>query len=255
MTDLYRVLGVSPRATGSEIKSAYRRLARRYHPDVSASPDANERFAKISEAYRVLSDSALRARYDRGEQIYARTTFYASRAAQVVAYQRKFDRVVDEMIARERQESDARSHAVFVVVTLFVSGFYVAFAKPKIVEDLNILGRIFVVSVALYAVWYLLRNLAIVLARYTYTVPTGVISVFREEAPNDKLVSRSAGLVFIVCGYLVFLGLGIIMSRLTRLHYGPALSPGMILSVFLYPPIAVLIIGGFRRIGGLLDRF
>ncbi|HKF54857.1 MAG TPA: DnaJ domain-containing protein, partial [Blastocatellia bacterium] len=66
MTDLYRVLGVSRRATESEIKSAYRRLARRYHPDVCSSPDANSRFAKITEAYRVLSDPSRRSMYDLG---------------------------------------------------------------------------------------------------------------------------------------------------------------------------------------------
>jgi curved DNA-binding protein CbpA len=66
MTDLYRILGVSPKANSSEIKSAYRRLARRCHPDVSASPDANADFARINEAYHILTDPARRAAYDRG---------------------------------------------------------------------------------------------------------------------------------------------------------------------------------------------
>jgi hypothetical protein len=254
MTDLYRLLGVSRSATAAEIKSAYRRLAREYHPDVSASPDANTRFVQIGEAYRILSEPRLREIYDRGELISEKKTFYASRAAEVVAYQRKFDRVVDEMMALERQESDARSHAVFVVVTLFVSVFYVAFAKPMIIQDLNLFGRIIVIAVAVYGVWYLLRNLSIVLARYTYKVPDRLISVFREDAPRDKLISRQAGLVFIVSGYLVSVGLGIILSRITRLYYGPPVSPGLLLGIFLYPPIAVLIIGSFRRLGGFLDR-
>lgn len=253
MTELYRVLGVSQRSSEAEIKSAYRKLARKYHPDVCSSPDANARFARINEAYRVLSNSTLRAMYDRGEPVYARQTFYA-RAAQVAEYQRKFDQVVDEMIARERQEVDARSHAVFVVVTLFLSVFYVAFAKPTIIEELSLIGRALVVAVSLYALWYLLKNLAIVLSRYTYQMPDRLISVFRPETPNDKYISRRAALVFIISGYLVSIGLGLVLSKLTRLYYGPALSPGMVLSVFLYPPIAVLIIGGFRRIGHYLDR-
>ncbi|MCI0489506.1 MAG: DnaJ domain-containing protein, partial [Blastocatellia bacterium] len=56
MTDLYQILGITRHATSADIKSAYRRLARQYHPDVSASPDASARFVKISEAYQVLSD-------------------------------------------------------------------------------------------------------------------------------------------------------------------------------------------------------
>lgn len=253
MTELYRVLGVSPRSSEAEIKSAYRKLARRYHPDVCSSPDANAQFARINEAYRILSNSSLRAMYDRGEPVSARQTFYA-RAAEVAEYQRKFDQVVDEMIARERQEVDARSHAVFVVVTLFLSVFYVSFAKPTIIEELSAIGRALVIALSLYALWYLLKNLAIVLSRYTYQMPDRLISVFRQETPNDKYISRRAALVFIVSGYLVSIGLGIVLSKLTRLYYGPALSPGMVLSVFLYPPIAVLIIGGFRRIGNYLDR-
>ncbi|HXG64425.1 MAG TPA: DnaJ domain-containing protein, partial [Blastocatellia bacterium] len=66
MTDLYRTLGVSRNATDAEIKSAYRKLARKYHPDVSGSPDANIRFARISEAYYILGDKKRRAAYDGG---------------------------------------------------------------------------------------------------------------------------------------------------------------------------------------------
>jgi curved DNA-binding protein len=62
--DLYRVLGVEPRATTAEIAQAYRRLARRHHPDVDDSSGAAERFARITHAYRVLSDPGARARYD-----------------------------------------------------------------------------------------------------------------------------------------------------------------------------------------------
>jgi molecular chaperone DnaJ len=63
--DYYDVLGVSRGATPEELKKAYRRLARQYHPDVSDDPDANERFKEISEAYEVLSDDQKRATYDR----------------------------------------------------------------------------------------------------------------------------------------------------------------------------------------------
>jgi len=63
--DYYEILGVSRNASPDELKSAFRQLARQYHPDVNKSPDAEERFKEINEAYAVLSDSEKRAAYDR----------------------------------------------------------------------------------------------------------------------------------------------------------------------------------------------
>ncbi|SDC73787.1 MULTISPECIES: molecular chaperone DnaJ [unclassified Candidatus Frackibacter] len=62
--DYYEVLGVSKEASDKEIKRAYRKLAKKYHPDVSDDPNAEEKFKEVSEAYKVLSDENLRARYD-----------------------------------------------------------------------------------------------------------------------------------------------------------------------------------------------
>lgn len=63
--DYYEILGVARGADKSEIKKAFRTLAREYHPDVSTHPDADERFKEINEAYEILSDDDKRARYDR----------------------------------------------------------------------------------------------------------------------------------------------------------------------------------------------
>lgn len=63
--DYYEVLGVSRNASRDELKQAFRRLARQYHPDVNNSSDAEERFKELNEAYAVLSDADKRAAYDR----------------------------------------------------------------------------------------------------------------------------------------------------------------------------------------------
>ena len=63
--DYYEVLGVSRNANADELKSAFRGLARKFHPDVSDDPDAEEKFKEINEAYAVLSDNEKRAAYDR----------------------------------------------------------------------------------------------------------------------------------------------------------------------------------------------
>jgi molecular chaperone DnaJ len=63
--DYYEALGVGRNASDDELKAAFRKLAREYHPDVNKESDAEEKFKEINEAYGVLSDKDKRARYDR----------------------------------------------------------------------------------------------------------------------------------------------------------------------------------------------
>jgi curved DNA-binding protein len=62
--DYYKILGVSRDASQDDIKKAYRRLARKYHPDVSKEADAEDKFKEVGEAYEVLRDAQKRAQYD-----------------------------------------------------------------------------------------------------------------------------------------------------------------------------------------------
>ena len=62
--DYYKILGVDRKASAEDIKKAYRRLARKYHPDVSKEANAEEKFKELGEAYEVLRDTEKRAQYD-----------------------------------------------------------------------------------------------------------------------------------------------------------------------------------------------
>ncbi|MGD1036012.1 MAG: DnaJ C-terminal domain-containing protein [Roseiarcus sp.] len=67
MRDPYEVLGLAKTASAGEIKSTYRKLAKKYHPDQSKEPRAKDRFAEIGSAYEILGDAKKRGAYDRGE--------------------------------------------------------------------------------------------------------------------------------------------------------------------------------------------
>lgn len=63
--DYYQILGVDRRASGQDIKNAYRKLAKRYHPDLNQdNPQAEQKFREVTEAYKVLADEAARKNYD-----------------------------------------------------------------------------------------------------------------------------------------------------------------------------------------------
>lgn len=74
---LYETLGVSENASASEIKKAYRNLAKKYHPDMNKTPEAEEKFKEINAAYEVLGDEEKKAQYDTyGDSMFGGQNFH-----------------------------------------------------------------------------------------------------------------------------------------------------------------------------------
>ena len=74
---LYETLDISPNATSDEIKKSYRRLARKYHPDINKEKDAEEKFKEINAAYEILSDEKKRKQYDQfGDSMFGGQNFH-----------------------------------------------------------------------------------------------------------------------------------------------------------------------------------
>ncbi len=74
---LYETLGVSPTASADEIKKAYRKLARKYHPDICKEPECEEKFKEINAAYEILSDPEKRKQYDQyGDAMFGGQNFH-----------------------------------------------------------------------------------------------------------------------------------------------------------------------------------
>ena len=76
--DYYKILNVKKTAEKDEIKKSYRRLARKYHPDVSKEKDAETRFKEVNEAYEVLGDKKKRAQYDQEDSVWGSQKNYQS---------------------------------------------------------------------------------------------------------------------------------------------------------------------------------
>ncbi len=117
MTDHYQVLGIGRDASPTDIKKAFRRLARETHPDANPDdPAAEARFRQVAEAYEVLSDPEKRARYDRGESLDAGSFFQGAAS---------FDDLIRSVFGDgglfgggARHSPAARGHDVRVALTL-----------------------------------------------------------------------------------------------------------------------------------------
>ena len=267
MVDYYRILKVSPKASDKEIKSAYRRLARKLHPDVNGGSNVNSRdFAQIAKAYQILSNPAERARYD-AQLLKARHNGSDSvifsdnphaRRLRRMAIQRRMDAVVDRIIERERLETQALQQAVFPIVALFISTFFVGMLKPQFWSHSDLLGKSIVLGLFVAGSWHLLRRLQIGYQRYTRASDRLHDSVLRDEDEEDeKPFSRLSATAFLCLGVVVSLGVGILVGKYLEMiitsMMGNLFASNLHFELVFYPPIAVLIFDTMHLVASKAD--
>ena len=280
MIDYYRLLGVKATASQAEIKSAYRKLARKHHPDVNHdSKSAAEQFAIISKAYTILSDPQERAYYDdqlntqrtRGYSIFDSNNPHAKRARNL-AIQAKWDRLVDEVLERDRLENRERQRAVFTTVSLFLSTFFLALIRPQLWSVFNPFGRAIVLALFVLGIWHLTTRLKEYFAHYTYIPKTIQDTIIREDETPEQPFTRLSAYTFLLVGYALSAGIGLYIGWHTQdffidlnslfRHQVAEVQSSVVAytsaslvvpDLILYPPIAVLIIDTVHSIASRID--
>jgi hypothetical protein len=279
VTDYYKVLGIRRTASKSEVKSAYRKLARLRHPDVNrGSESAAHDFALLTKAYRVLIDPQERAYYDEklssivnsGYSILHSNNPHARRARSLTV-QAKWDRVVDEVLERDRQENRERQRAVFTTVSLFLSTFFVAMIRPQMWGTIGFVGGAILLTLFVIGVWHLATRLREYFNHYTYRPKARQDSLLRAEEKPEQPYTRFSAYAFLLVGYGLSIALGLIigwhaqeflngMSVFFR-HVGGAQSKVLFVSsivllipdLVVYPPIAVLIVDTMHAVTSRID--
>src|SRR5438552_15469157 len=208
MTDYYLVLGVKQTASAGEIKSAYRQLARKRHPDVNRDSEKAARdFALLSLAYHTLIDPQERAFHDQqlykqrnGSSILDSDNPHAQRARNIAA-QARWDRVVNQILETDRRENRERQRAVFTTVSLFLSTFFVAMIKPPLWQSFGIAGRAILVALFMTGVWHLIRRLREYFKHYTYRPDDVHYSITEESEGPAQPITRLAAYACLIGGY------------------------------------------------------
>lgn len=264
MVNYYRILGVRQGASKSEIRSAYRRLARERHPDVNdGSEQAAKDFALLSLAYRTLADPQERSHYDSQlakavgyGSVFESMNPHARRMRRVVAAQRKWDRTIDRILENERRETSDRIRATFTTVSLFLSTFFIAVLKPRFWESFNgYFGRAIVITLFVIGVCHLALRLRESFEHYTYKPKPIQDTIINYEEEPSKPFSRLSAYAFLLVGYTVSVAAGLFVGE--HFHYVVSdlqfFARNVRADLLFYPPIAVLIIDTIQTVASKID--
>ncbi|MFN2501080.1 MAG: J domain-containing protein [Pyrinomonadaceae bacterium] len=269
MVNYYDVLKVSPKASGTEIKSAYRRLARKLHPDRNnGSEETALKFAAIAEAYEVLGNARERVKYDKrivdaqfngngnGDSVFASTNPHARRWRQMV-YEKRYNDIIDRMIAEERREAMAFQKVVYPMVALFVTAIFSTAFKPKMFANSEIVGRIIIVSLFVVGVIHLIGRIREGLERFTEIDDNIHDSILDDNERKTKPYSRLAASAFLLGGFLACLGAGLLIG--TQMGFVADTMPSMFSATLrpefiFYPPIVTFFVDLMHSFAATLER-
>ena len=271
MVNYYELLKVSPKATNAEIKSAYRRLARKIHPDVNTTDtqNASGEFAKIAKAYEILGNPKERAAYDRqllnaqyknsasSDSVFTSENAHARRWRQM-AYERRYNEIIDRMIADERRETMALQKVVFPTVALFLSTCFVGIFKPMFWTNMQIIGKIILLVLFVAGIVHLFNRLRSGFERYTYRDENLHDSILEETQPITKPYTRFAAACFLIVGIGASLGVGLLIGGVLEMaisspmprFFASSLRPEFIF----YPPIVVLFVDWMHSFASKFDH-
>lgn len=269
MVNYYEILKVSPKASGSEIKSAYRRLARKLHPDRNNGSEATAlKFAAIAEAYEILGNSTERGRYDRrlvdvrfndndnGDSVFSSGNTHAKRWRQMV-YEKRYNDIIDRMIAEERSESMALQKFIFPLVALYLSTLVVGIIRPNLFlpvsfsDWMGVVIRIVLVSLFAVGVIHIIGRVREAFDRYAYDDNNLDDSVLNEAELPTKNYSRYSMCAMVIAGIAVCVGAGLGIGYglgLSSVSMPYLFSASPQLDVVLYPPIFVLIVDAIHAL-------
>jgi hypothetical protein len=268
MVNYYDILRVSPKASRTEIKSAYRRLARKLHPDRNnGSEETALKFAAIAEAYEVLSNVHERAKYDKklvdaqfrsdgDESFFASGNPHARRWRQMV-YEKRYNDIIDRMIAEERREAMAFQKVVYPLVALFTSAIMATALRPRIFSNSEIIGRIIIISLFAVGIIHIIGRLREGFERYTQSDDNIHDSILDDQERVRKPYSRLSAAAFVIGGVLLCLGLGLAIGTQTGFvaQILPAMFAANLKPEFIfYPPIVTFFVDLMHTFAASLDR-
>lgn len=271
MVDYYKVLNISSKATNAEIKSAYRRLARKFHPDVNGGKDeTSEKFTNIKKAYEVLSNPNERAFYDKqinsNGEIHISDSYLESensyiRKMRQAAYEKRYNEIIDKIIDEDRKASIALQKTIFPIVGLLISTCFVMMFRPLIWSNSEPLGKIIVLTLFVIGVVHLISRLYKGFKSYTYQQKEIHDSILDGEELAEEEISkpfpRWAAVGLLIVGVFASGFIGFALGNNFEIMIGAMLpnffSPSFQPEFLFYPPIVVLVVDLMHLITSKLD--
>lgn len=258
MSDFYEILRVSPKASNADIKSAYRRLARRLHPDRNdGSPEKTREFRKVVLAYETLGDPKKRAEYDHEllRRDFARRNNKSgilnssnpyTRRFRKVSFQRRYDEIVDRMIADEQRKSITIRKAIVPLILFLSATFLTAAVGPSVFEESGFIGRLILISFAVAGTIHCIALLKEGLETHTHSPFDIHDTVFERPERGPKKMGRPKAILILSASYLsALIGGTALGGQLEAGLSGPgplAYLDNLSIDTILAPPIVVLVV-------------